>query len=310
MAAHQSILYYFAAGEGHSDGIHRAVAQARATGASLTILRVVVPAAGMLSRLRGANLDASGADWDQAEAELAALRESLADAGVPLRTLVRQGRPGEVILRQVEAGTYTLVMKRAAGDDGRLLGSTARLLMRQCPTTVWVVKPGERPQHVVAAVDPEGEPALQRRIVLRARDLARQTGSYLTLVSAWDLPAASLYQTRLHPDDVEPLLVEAERDARRRLDDLLADTPGALPVEERVHLRGPHGPALLTFLSQRSPDALVLGSRSRGSVARRLLGHTAERVLTDVDCSVVVLRPQQTTATQPTRAHQDALAES
>ena len=291
--APRSILCYVAPGEGYSDGVHRAALEARRSGASLTLLGVVEPLPRLLAQLtRGVARLGDLLRARQSE-ELEALAHDMRRQDLAADWVLREGRPADEIVRQVVEHEHDLVFKLAQGEGGQVLGSTARQLVRKCPCAVWIVKPGpRRRRHVVAAVDPQGDVELQRRILGAARDVARGLGARLSLVHAWELPSAHLLAARMQPDDYAQLVEAIRSDARERLDLLLANTEGALADERVELLEGHHAPALLEFLREARGDLLVLGTLSRSGLAGLILGNTAERVLSSVDSSVLVLKPE------------------
>lgn len=140
-------------------------------------------------------------------------------------------------------------------------------------------------RRILAAVD--GSPASVRAARLAAR-IAARFGAELTLFHAvhLEVPAPSgKYRAAL-----AQLWKTHEDEAKR----LMQDVAGGLRA---------HGAPIRTALARGSPaktiaetarsgrfDLVVVGSRGRGAVARRLLGGTADRVVRLCELPVLIVR--------------------
>ncbi|MBW2698633.1 MAG: universal stress protein, partial [Deltaproteobacteria bacterium] len=50
--------------------------------------------------------------------------------------------------------------------------------------------------------------------------------------------------------------------------------------------------AILGCVDRLAPDLVVMGTISRGGIAGVLVGNTAERLLTRLDCSLLTVKPE------------------
>jgi nucleotide-binding universal stress UspA family protein len=64
-----------------------------------------------------------------------------------------------------------------------------------------------------------------------------------------------------------------------------------LDTAETVVLRGAPGPTLCDLAGELDADALVIGSRGRGGLARALLGSVSDHVVRHAPCPVVITSP-------------------
>ncbi len=222
------------------------------------------------------------------------------DQGVAVWTRVLSGSTAVVITREVVSHGYDLVMKTAQGkSEGRrrLFGSVAHQLMRICPCPVWVVQP--RHQHpyqvIMAAVDPcndDGETAgLNNKILELAVSLSESGARELHIVHAFDPVAALASMAHVTPERVESVEQTAREEAKRKLARCLLPWSSAIS-QDHIHLvSGPADAAIRQLAVKRDVDIIVMGTVARTGLARFFIGNTAERVLNQVTCSVLAVKP-------------------
>jgi universal stress protein E len=210
----------------------------------------------------------------------------------------------EAIVREVLRHQPAMVVKdtHRHGALSRLfLTNTDWHLIRDCPATLWLVKPGEPSPYasVVAAVDPlhghDKPGSLDRAIISQAQELGVLYGERVHVLHAYNpaIPGLSAPMPGIEamPAAVPPALVEQLRiDHARALDTLAADV--GLP-EGQVHLRA-GDPATVVVEAARELDAaiVVMGAVARSRLKRAFIGSTAERALEDIPCDIVVLKPE------------------
>ena len=241
-------------------------------------------------------------DW------LAARAAQLRGRGLEIDTAVDWHTPRyEAILAKADAAAADLVVRAArkrSRIDRLLLGATDWELVRRAPQLLWLVKkridPAAKPLRVVAAVDPmhpsDEKAELDRKLVRTAAGIAGLFNGTLHLFHAYNPSAAVAPVASASHHAAMPVLrmssdLSAELEARRRrkVGELaaLVDVP-----DERVHLVPGHASAALQKLvEEQGMDVVVAGAVSRGRLERLLVGNTAEEILDDVDCDVVVVKP-------------------
>jgi universal stress protein E len=168
----------------------------------------------------------------------------------------------------------------------RKIGSVSMKLLRKCPCPVLAVKDdlSHGLRNIVAATD-----LLQcgERIASLAVELARDWGGRARLVHAFQIPLD--VQMEDTSDDYiretcqsslasmkEPLGTDAENQ------DLVTFHVGPYPPTQ----------AVMAAADRFNADLVVMGSVGRGGVPGLLIGNTAERLLGRLDCSLLVVKPE------------------
>jgi nucleotide-binding universal stress UspA family protein len=299
----KNILLVSDAGVDIGPALSRAVALAWSNSGDLTIARVVRPdEVEWLSRLGEAGADIAAGMRAEHETELAALADEAEQLGVRPETRLLWGEPFFTVIQQVLRDGHDLVMKVAEGPvrglQQRLFGSTDQHLMRKCPCPVWLFRPtqSERFRSVLAAVDVAGadRTKLNARIVQLASSLAVREGAELHVVHAWSLYGESILRspTRgIGEAPLEALLQDTRRTREERLLELVREE--AVPESEpRLHLVKAAAPVGIRHEARRvEADVVVMGTLSRAGVPGFLIGNTAESVLSQLDCSVLTVKP-------------------
>jgi nucleotide-binding universal stress UspA family protein len=222
--------------------------------------------------------------------------------GVQVDTEILYGTPFLEIIRLALRRDHDLVMTTAQGRSNlreRVFGSTTMHLMRKCPCPVWVVKAAypEWQTRILAAVDPsphdEERQALNVRIMDLATSLARLEQRELVVVHAWTFPVErSLRGGHVGlSSDVDRWVSDAREQHRRWLIDLVR--PYALEeLEHEVYLlKGEAGRLIPEVATAKEVALVVMGTVSRSGVAGLLIGNTAEKILGEVDCGVLAVKP-------------------
>jgi universal stress protein E len=182
------------------------------------------------------------------------------------------------------------------GLEWMLFGSTAVKVVRRCPCPVWIVKPGGEPSPlkilVASALDPVSEDGLRL-----AAELARVTPAEIHLLHAVDFPLDRHWSTGL-PDAKEEIYRRRVREhALKELEGQI-NRAGArtLSPPVRVHLLDELGiladEAILKFMKENAMDLLVMGTIARSGIAGVLIGNTAERLLPELKCSLLAVKPK------------------
>jgi nucleotide-binding universal stress UspA family protein len=282
--------------------IQRAARLAKQSGAKLTALRV------LQRQLPDAHMESALVPQREIEKIAAALaHEDLRKALRPVekqsaaQVKVTWGTPFLEVIREVQRHRFDLVMvnARAVGTlRGSLFGHMTMRLMRKCPCPVWAVKTGTRApaNRVLAAIAaPESAEAakLNDKIVELASSVAQQENSELHLVHAWDVFAEGILRGRagVKDADLDAMTRQARLAGKKVLLDLVSRHGLSIPPE-RIHLvKGSAAAVIPRLVLRKKIDVLVMGTVCRTGVAGFLMGNTAERVLGNVKCSVLTLKP-------------------
>ncbi len=220
--------------------------------------------------------------------------DTVGDIEVKLLT----GTPFIEVIQEVIRGNYDLLIKPNDGiaKIARLLGSNDMQILRKCPCPVWIVKPTRKHKHkkIIAAVDPDpsDENAELNRLILElAASMSAHHGAELHVVTAWGLRGHYALPSRLHQARLDQLRKDMKKTTMRWLNELTAPFE-ADGVDANVHLiEGRASEVILEESKRLSADLIVMGTVSRTGIAGYFMGSTAERILADIDCSVLAVKP-------------------
>jgi len=209
--------------------------------------------------------------------------------GVAASVAISDETPWLAIVRRVIRDRIDLVFAGRRNESSQLpmgLGSVSRQLVRTCPSTVWVAKPGGdlAPRRVLAASDlsPIGE-----RVIDYAAFLARHYDADLHVGHAFQLRSGAELEGHVGLDE----FVRRVREQRsRQLAEQVERAGGAPSVSIHV-VRAAPTKAILDLSLLLAPDLVVMGTVSRGRAKSRLVGNTALRLLGRLDCSLLTVKP-------------------
>jgi universal stress protein E len=223
-------------------------------------------------------------------------------SGVRASATVLVGKPFLEIIRHVLRNRHDLVIKAANKDGGlkaMVFGSTDMHLMRKCPCPVWMVRPARQKRYarILAAVDldpvDKRKDTLAVKIMELAASLARLQESELHVAHAWNLSSEKMLVVRggLSHRDVEGLSRSLRAEHARWLGELVDTCAPGTPAS-RIHLLKGAADMLIPRVAERVRiDLIVMETVSRAGIAGLLIGNTAEKILHQVDCSVLTVKP-------------------
>jgi len=145
-------------------------------------------------------------------------------------------------------------------------------------------------QHILCPTDFS---ATAEKAMKYAEQLAIEAGADLTLLHAFDTPAAWNLAGQEHPRD--PKL-------EQQLEALLVGSPHADKIHRRQHA-GLAGEVICWMAQNRQCDLIVMGTHGRTGLRHLLFGSVAEYVLQHARCPVVTIRdrdPNEPLLLQPT----------
>ena len=235
-----------------------------------------------------------------------AIVEDIYQQGINVRAHVVIGTPFLEVIHQVLRDKHDLVILAAEGKGGlkeRLFGSTSMHLMRKCPCPVWVIKPKghEKYKRIMAAVDttidfpdPEHE-SLNPLILQLGSSLAQMDNSLFHVVQVWSVFAEGYMQGRggLDNGGIRRVRKQVKQQYEIWLDRLLASV-SLKKRNTRIHLlRNDDTPrAIVNLVKNEKIDLLVIGTVCRTGLAGFFIGNTAEKILSEVNCSVLTVKPE------------------
>ena len=274
---------------------------AAATSADLTIADVIEDVPPIARRLlpRSWNLPALVRTQKQARIErTAALAERL---GVVPTTVLLTGSPLKTLVRQVIGGGHDLLAVGAVSPGTvQCVEVSATRLLREAPCPVLLVHPSRRRRRrprILVAVDTgpwvsTGTSALTAKLIETAIWFAEKHEAELHVLHVW-VPYGERMIIRAGLTEAESrrFLVGMREEVREELERALAPFRAHIDPR-RMHLvKGDPRVAIADFATSHRIDLLVVGTVARSGVAGRIIGNTAEAVLSQLPCSMLVVRP-------------------
>jgi nucleotide-binding universal stress UspA family protein len=201
---------------------------------------------------------------------------------------------------------HDLVIKPAAGKKGPirsfLFGTTAMHLFRKCPCPVWVVKQSPLPgtsKILVAVAARDGSESetytqLDTKLIELGSSLAERYECEWDLVHAWRLFGESMLRSgrvQTSSSEVQAFLREEQHDADRRLQALLSSVDNISPPNEIHLVKGYASDVIPETARSLAVDLLIMGTVGRTGVSGLFISNTAEQVLSQLDCSVLAVKP-------------------
>jgi universal stress protein E len=206
--------------------------------------------------------------------------------------------PYEAIVRRaLSTGADLIVVPRR--DAHRLpavLGYTDWELLRLSPVPVLLVKSSAsyRRPIVLAAIDPThafAKPSgLDQRILEESTTFSHALHGSLHVVHAY-LPAPLLPPptVKWHKGSSERLRRPSRTDARQLFARALRKT--AIPVSHRHLLQGDSVEVIAAAARKTHSAIVVMGAVSRSGLKRLFIGNTAEKVMDELRCDLLVVKP-------------------
>lgn len=251
----------------------------------------------MAGRLAASGLIQTGAlveaEREHAEAVGHDVRELAGKLGVDIEFIVERGSPIAALLNhEDQAAVFVVGTGRKTGFQEFVLGTTSIGLSAHAHRPVAVINPEVDPDalnhgRVGVAIDGSPDSIAGAKT---AFELAAQTGATVVAITTWFVQMRGGYVVT-EPDSPEWLEVEGEH--RAMVESCLTTARKAypqVPVEVEVH-RGPAVTTLADFSG--TVDALVIGSRGRGTVRGRLLGSVSQRLMRVALSPVIVATRDQ-----------------
>ncbi|MCG3133180.1 MAG: hypothetical protein HMLKMBBP_00291 [Planctomycetes bacterium] len=233
----------------------------------------------------------------RAAKRVAAAAAAAKSAGVKRTTSAAViGGPSAALLDDVSRNARDLVVTgtRERGEAARnLLGSTTLQLVRRAAADSWIARAsfGKKGSRVVCAID-LGDMA--PHVLAAAVRIAAAVEGPLHVVHVVNLAAEDV----LRAGAADTAIVQAYRAERREralreIPKLVARLTKKGP-KAKLHMHdGDTAPVILRAAAEQKADLVVLGSVVHGAAAALLgIGRTAERLLAEAPCSVLVVKPR------------------
>jgi universal stress protein E len=212
------------------------------------------------------------------------------DLDVTVETLL--GEPFVAVIHAVQKEGHDLVLagtRGLAAWEQFFVGSTAKRLIRKCPSSVWIVKAqhADPPKAVLAATDFSD---VSRRAVREGLLIAQQAGAdfhLLHVIDSKDVPPSISEQLMEGVSIRQAIREEAGERLATFVNSLDSDAS-----EVHTHLSsGTPWQEIDRLAKHLDIDLIAMGTVGLGGIKGLLLGNTAEKVLDTCDCSTLTVKP-------------------
>ena len=280
--------------------LDEAVRLAQCNEASLKIVDVVPEfpwTARLMIKEHGGLRELLGSDI---QVRLDALASPIREMGIDVETKVLWGKTSVEIIREVLRGQHDLVLRVAKGLDSRqkdLFGATGRRLLRDCPCAVWLVAAAETPayKHVMGCIDVSTGHELDAELNDKVYDLASAIGyqhqARTSIVHAWGMEFEQFLERRIARQDFDEMLIQRREHIEGLFDEFLESHGRERSGPDTHLLKDDPAYAIPSFAREQGVDLIVMGTVARSGLMGLMIGNTAERILGDINCSVLAVKP-------------------
>lgn len=232
--------------------------------------------------------------------KLAKVVKSLQDQGIDAEAKVLWGKSSVEIIREVLRGKHDLVLRVAKGHQSRdrgFFGATGRRLLRECPSAVWLIPAVECTgfKHVLACVDPstkhELDAELNDKVFEIATAVSQRHEAELSIIHAWSIDSEQLMKHRMSSEDFERLVNRQRAGIKERMNNFLETHGSSVEADHAYLVKSDPGYAIPEFAREKKVDLVVMGTVARSGLTGMVIGNTAERILEDLECAVLALKP-------------------
>jgi universal stress protein E len=204
------------------------------------------------------------------------------------------GNPTEELLKRVEELKAELLVlaRNSTSKPERGAGTYAVRCVRKAPTNVLLThnKGHGSFRHIVACVDFS---EFANEGLREAAALAKHDGAKLELLHAFYPPWEVVHFTAF-PVDASPNFQNEYQQLLetriKRIAETVQDEYRELRVTSTLLPSATHASGIVDYLTESKADLAVIGSRGQTGIKRFLLGSTAERVVREAPCSVLVVK--------------------
>ncbi len=194
--------------------------------------------------------------------------------------------------KQCRRKDYAIVIKTGSRSKTFMYTSTDWYLLRECPVPVMIVseKRWRSARPIVAAVDLSSKRRVKQRlnqeVIAVAKRYSEALGCSLYVLNALHIPAIL---TELDLVDEYTQTQKLKRDLQPKL--LKLSREHGIDIKQFRLKHGPVDKVIASEAARLKAQLVVMGTVGRKGVRARLMGNTAERVLTSLRTDVLTLKP-------------------
>lgn len=281
---------------GARSALEQAVRLAAFRGASLHILHVIDSvAAASIAAAHGEDFVHFARKSEQSAA--AALDKWLAQSHVPpgVKISIRVGTPIQEILEMDETEKPDLIVAGIAGTHSQTAraGSVSTKLARKARSRVLLVR-ADHPhpfKRIVACIDVSD---IAKEVAAQAHAVALQDKAEVDFLHVWQAPWVAMpYMLPMSavPEELPPEYLPVLKAA---LEGFVKKDEEGVKANEVLIQSSNHANGIAEHAQTVGADLIVVGTKGHTTLRNMFMGSTAERLLTHLPCSVLVVRGEVT----------------
>jgi universal stress protein E len=240
------------------------------------------------------------AEW---EAKLRKFVDSVSTGGVPVGVEVRLASPYEGIVDACHAHRASLLVMGTCGSGKTThrVGTVAGQCVRSAPVNVMLVRPEapERFKTILVCVDFSSNSHAAVESALKIADIDGACVYCLFVYQSALAMALSQggFVTAMPSIEIEDIALATWRTKLDNFIDPIAKLMPNVVVKKRIDDRVLIRESIVDTAEEISADLVVLGTRSKGGLRHMLIGTTAEKIVQHAPCSILAIKPSDSTAT-------------
>lgn len=218
---------------------------------------------------------------------------------IAVETRVLHGKTSVEIIREVLRADHDLVLRVNKGQGSRrqgFFGNTGIRLLRKCPCPVWLVKPDKTKfQHVLGCIDTSTGEELDAELNEEVFDLAKTISHYhsgdFSILQTWSVMSEQFLGRRMEHDAFDKMVLSNRDQTKKLLDKFLRKHDSNVDAANVHLIKGEAADGISRFIHDNDVDLVVMGTVARSGVSGVVMGNTAEQIISDMECSVLALKP-------------------
>jgi universal stress protein E len=291
-------LLVYAPNMSRSPAVVYATRLAAASGANVTLADAIEQIPAAVERQLPEPWDAPkpARDWRKAGLGRAAAR--VRRAGVQPSIVIFNGASVNALVREMSAGNHDLLIVDAPREPAvRAADAIIARLVRDCPCPMLLARaPVRRRPRILVAIDASlwrarEADSLSVELTESALWLADQLDGEVHVLHAWEsLAEGSMRWAGVSPGTLREYHLAGRRAALEELEHAIEPLRDRITAP-RVHVEaGDPRTVIPAFAALNRVDLIVIGTVARSGLGGRIIGNTAEAVLDDLPCSMLVMR--------------------
>ncbi len=283
------------------EAIYQSIWLAAQTGAKLTF-STALPIGALAEELIAADVEHLKESVDSvALKHLRAIQRQAREAGATHTEIhLSHERGWESILHKVQRDGHDLVIVGTREHtllDRMLFGTTGVKLIRHCPCPVWLTKPGFSQREVpnILVADDLREVGFEcLRLAVGGGQILRTRTHILHALEDYDVSAAD---DPLLKEELAAKIATAEAAIHQQL--AMTDYR-TLPEGVQLFVKpGRADEVIARAIVEYDIDLLIMGTAGRSGLSGFLVGNTVERLLSQIRCSVIAVKPSDISPSEP-----------